>query len=540
MNNLSQPTLQQLLEHLPQSPLYQSTLEGAVTANIGWNLSPEPYALTPKQQYIIDNLGQILQQYLLACQELYRGSLKPASLPIVPEQTLNWVRELFHKGKPSSLMTFSEMKRLRPFYQLVIRPDLLVTENSFCITEIDTCPGGIGFTAALQHAYSKLGFDCAGVEDIPKAFVDMLLSNYQQYCDKDAPTRIRSAHISSHTTTPSPASRERGQNIASGVEPHIAIIVSDDFGDYRLEFQYIAEQVGSYYPHIAVIHPKQLTLRDKELGYLDADNNYQSIQIVYRMFELYDLPNIPQIELLQYAIKKDLVFCTPPFKPYLEEKFTLALIHCEELKPFWQKQLPKDEFELLQELIPESWIYDPTALPAQAQIVPAFNLNGKRHKDMSQLGTLSQKERQLVLKPSSFSRLAWGSHGIAIGHDLSQQEWQKAVDEASASNLNYLLQRFSPSKVEAYQQYNLQSGEVINKQGRTRLCPYYFVSNHSEVNLVGVLSTTCPKDKKMIHGMRDGVMRPAQKTTVPYNNKSEVKPVIETLVVNQAEITASN
>ena len=489
-------SLSKLLEHLPQSPLYNSTQEAATnatvstTAQIGWQLSPEPYLLSAKQQYIIDNLGQVLVRYLEACQELYRGSLKPASLPFVSVATLNWVRLLFQKGKPQSLMTFSEMKRLKPFYQLVIRPDLLVTDDGFKITEIDTCPGGIGFTAALQHAYQQLGFQCAGIENISKAFVDMLLNNYSAYrVDEDNKS-----------------------------QPFIAIVVSDDFNDYRLEFQYIADQAKTYYPHIAVIHPKQLTLRDKELGFLEGDNNYQSIQMVYRMFELYDLPNIPQIELLQYAIKKDLVFCTPPFKPYLEEKFTLALIHCVALEAFWQKQLPAEDVLLLKELILESWILDMTPLPPQARIEPALLLNNKRHKDMSQLGALSQKERQLVLKPSSFSRLAWGSHGISIGHDLSQTEWQKAVDEAAESNLVYLLQRFSPTKVEAYQQFDMNNNTaVLQKEGRTRLCPYYFVYDNKP-QLVGILATTCPKDKKMIHGMRDGVMRPASPFDITNKN----------------------
>ncbi len=43
--------------------------------------------------------------------------------------------------------------------------------------------------------------------------------------------------------------------------------------------------------------------------------------------------------------------------------------------------------------------------------------------------------------------------------------------------------------------------------GRARLSPYYFVHGE-QVELGGILATVCPKDKKIIHGMRDAIMAP--------------------------------
>jgi hypothetical protein len=40
-----------------------------------------------------------------------------------------------------------------------------------------------------------------------------------------------------------------------------------------------------------------------------------------------------------------------------------------------------------------------------------------------------------------------------------------------------------------------------------RLCPYYFVQGE-EAPLGGILATVCPSDKKIIHGMVDGIMAP--------------------------------
>jgi hypothetical protein len=47
---------------------------------------------------------------------------------------------------------------------------------------------------------------------------------------------------------------------------------------------------------------------------------------------------------------------------------------------------------------------------------------------------------------------------------------------------------------------------------RARLCPYYFVAGDNpakpQVKLAGVLATLVPADKKIIHGMRDGILVP--------------------------------
>jgi hypothetical protein len=46
------------------------------------------------------------------------------------------------------------------------------------------------------------------------------------------------------------------------------------------------------------------------------------------------------------------------------------------------------------------------------------------------LKTLSQKERDLILKVSGFSENAWGARGVFLGSDLSQADWSAAVDDA--------------------------------------------------------------------------------------------------------------
>lgn len=47
--------------------------------------------------------------------------------------------------------------------------------------------------------------------------------------------------------------------------------------------------------------------------------------------------------------------------------------------------------------------------------------------------SFGRKERELVVKISGFSERGWGSRGVFIGHDLSQEAWGTAIDEALAS-----------------------------------------------------------------------------------------------------------
>jgi hypothetical protein len=52
------------------------------------------------------------------------------------------------------------------------------------------------------------------------------------------------------------------------------------------------------------------------------------------------------------------------------------------------------------------------------------------------------------------------------------------------------------------------------KDGRLRLCPYYFLID-GRPKLSGALATFCPPDKKIIHGMQDAAMLPSRIVTTP-------------------------
>ena len=115
-----------------------------------------------------------------------------------------------------------------------------------------------------------------------------------------------------------------------------------------------------------------------------------------------------------------------------------ALLWNRNLREFWRQELGEGFFNRLLRLVPYSWMVDPAPLPPQGAI-PELNLT-----DWNQLKTLSQKERELILKVSGFSPKAWGARGVYLGNDLSHAEWSAAVDEALAGfpASPYVLQRF--------------------------------------------------------------------------------------------------
>mgnify|MGYP001000195944 CR=1 FL=1 len=88
---------------------------------------------------------------------------------------------------------------------------------------------------------------------------------------------------------------------------------------------------------------------------------------------------------------------TPPPKPVFEEKMLFALLWNRNLAGFWRQELGEGFLARLKKLIPYTWLVDPAPLPPHAAI-PELNLT-----DWQQLKTLSQKERDLILKVSGFS-----------------------------------------------------------------------------------------------------------------------------------------
>ena len=185
-----------------------------------------------------------------------------------------------------------------------------------------------------------------------------------------------------------------------------------------------------------------------------------------------------------------------------------ALFWMQPLREFWRRELGDKYFLKLQKAIPYTWLLDPTPLPQHA-VIPRLEIH-----DWREATKFSQKERDLLLKVSGFSPLGWGSRGVALGADLPHHEWEKRIEHALTSfgEQPTILQQFHKGSLFEHRYYEGENGEVRALKGRVRLCPYYFVED-DRVKMRGALTTIVPADKKLIHGMRDGIMVPTRIST---------------------------
>jgi hypothetical protein len=289
-----------------------------------------------------------------------------------------------------------------------------------------------------------------------------------------------------------------------GDAPRVHVVVSEEAATYRPEMDWLCEQLGS----------SRFTVQSSTFdGFAEGD-------AVYRFFELFDLANVPSASrLFQQASAGD-IRLTPPPKPMLEEKLQFALLWNRNLREFWRRELGESFYQRLLGHVPYTWVVDPTPLPPHAAI-PELNLTS-----WEQLKTLSQRERELILKVSGFSSEAWGARSVHLGSDLSLGDWSAAVDKAIADfgRSPWILQRYHKPRVVDASYFDFDRNQVVSMPGRVRLCPYYFVTGDGDAartRLGGVLATICPANKKIIHGMSEAILAPA---SIPIGEPKPVAP----------------
>jgi len=82
----------------------------------------------------------------------------------------------------------------------------------------------------------------------------------------------------------------------------------------------------------------------------------------------------------------------------------------------------------------------------------------------------------------------------------------------AATNLHIIQEYRKPKRVSHPLYDKGDAGQAKLPQardGRLRLCPYFFVVN-GKTRLSGALATFCPPDKKIIHGMEDAALLPTR------------------------------
>jgi hypothetical protein len=435
------------------------------TERIAWRVSPEPFSLSEAQLAEIARLGVDLLAFYRALNNLYNRSAR-GTAPA-------FIAEYLDHGKPEHIIRLARQNRFKQEIPGVIRPDLILTADGFVATELDNVPGGMGFVGAMMEAYCQLGIESVGGDDgIPKGFAAMI------------------RHL-------------------TGVEqPTVAIVVSDESGDYRKEMGWLAaalRRIGIANAWLRA--PEEIFFTEEGLFIRHEDGREERLDALYRNFELFDLLNVSKHELMLYAARHNRVRMTPPPKASLEEKLSFALFHHHALERLWRAELGGERFERLRAVFPRTWVMDPRPLPPQA-VIAGLRAGGHPIADFRRLIDLGKSERDYVVKPSGFSELAWGSRGVKIANDLTKEEWSATIEGALSSfdKVPYIIQDFHKGKRLRQDYLDRGSDEIRTYDGRARLCPYYFVTGEESVQLGGILATIAPADKRLIHGMTDAVM----------------------------------
>ena len=466
------PTLsyEQIHAALAAQPLFEAKT---------WQLSPEAWPLAAEQVAQLEAIGAACVEFHQALETLYLRSAAGKNLLRNKPLLAPWVADYLDRGKPPALVAHARDPRNRGALPPVLRPDLLLTDEGFVLTELDSVPGGIGLTAFLNRLYAGAA---------PPAILGA----------DDA--MIASFHAALAALRP-------GQR-----NPLVALVVSDEAATYRPEMQWLAQQLQLRGRRVFCLRPEEIFPLENAL-FFDAGGNPEKIDVLYRFFELFDLENIRTQKFIFEAWAAGEVAIAPPMRPFQEEKLALALFHHHLLQDFWAEALSGRALKLLRALIPPSWIMDPAPLPPGA-VLDGPRAGGRALSDWRDLIGASQKERDLIIKISGYHETAWGARSVVLGSDCSREEWQQGVERAIALapvNLHVLQIYKKPRRV-GHPLYRLEAGAapaVRESDGRLRLCPYYFVTG-GQAKLSGALATFCPPDKKIIHGMQDAALLPCR------------------------------
>jgi hypothetical protein len=264
-----------------------------------WLLSPEPLRLEAGLWAKMERMGHPLRMFQQAGEQIYRRS-GTGSLP-------GWIANLLDAGKPAWMVEAQREERLRMVAPRVIRPDLLLTENGFVASELDSVPGGMGLTGWLSEVYGQAGWAVAGGSA-------GMLDGFRSL-------------------------------LPEGGE----ILVSEEAGDYRPEMEWLADRLS--------------TMAEGSWRVESAESYVGGEDAIYRFFELFDWESVPAVRAM--AERSDV---TPPIKPLYEEKLWLALLHSPALGAVWEQEMRGSHLKRLRELVPYGWVVDPTPLPPHAAL----------------------------------------------------------------------------------------------------------------------------------------------------------------------------
>jgi len=206
-----------------------------------WQLSPTAWPLTAKQVEELGAIGAACLEYQQAMETLYLRSVAGRNLLRNKTLLAPWVADYLDRGKPRELVEHARDSRNRGVFPSVLRPDLLLTDEGFVMTELDSVPGGIGLTAFLNRLYEE--------ETQPQGGASISTGAAGKSVEERgilgaADLMVRNFYASLAALRPGMPN------------PSIALAVSDEASTYRPEMQWLAHQLQLAGKRVHCLRPR--------------------------------------------------------------------------------------------------------------------------------------------------------------------------------------------------------------------------------------------------------------------------------------------
>ena len=130
----------------------------------------------------------------------------------------------------------------------MLRPDLLLTETGFVMSELDSVPGGIGLTGFLNQLYAGKGEILGAGDAMVKRFHAALAA--------------------------------RRSDLRNTL---IALVVSDEAATYRPEMEWLATQLQREGQRVFCMDPDDLFPLGAALCF-DVEGNPEKVDLIFRFF----------------------------------------------------------------------------------------------------------------------------------------------------------------------------------------------------------------------------------------------------------------
>ena len=201
-----------------------------------WQLSPEAWPLTRAQLAELEQIGAACLEFHQALENLYLRSVAGKNLLRNKPLLAPWVAEYLDRGKPARLVEHARDGRLRGAFPTVLRPDLLLTDDGFALTELDSVPGGIGLTAFLNRLYE--GEVPSAKCQVPSAGADTQNSKPDTQNQPPAAGAI----VGTDDAMVETFYASLAALLPAKRSPLIALVVSDEASTYRPEMRWLAAE----------------------------------------------------------------------------------------------------------------------------------------------------------------------------------------------------------------------------------------------------------------------------------------------------------